>query len=151
MIEKQKSNRRTPAKALAKVAEVAREATASVEALVRSVFTPSKSSDDDTKPKGTPKMAAKKKTAPKKKYGATASTKVEKTMHERKHGTLRSGSGQKVKSKKQAIAIGLSEARAAGGKVPSAPKKKSSASAKTSPKKKTAPKKKSSSPKKKAA
>jgi hypothetical protein len=40
-------------------------------------------------------------------------------MHERKHGTLRSGrSGRKVKSRKQAIAIGLSEARRAGGKVP---------------------------------
>ena len=43
-------------------------------------------------------------------------------MHERKKGTLRSGSGKKVKSKKQAIAIGLSEARKAGEKVP---KKKS--------------------------
>jgi len=52
-----------------------------------------------------------------------ASSKVEKTMHERKHGTLRSGSGKKVTSKKQAIAIGLSEARKAGAKVP---KKKSS-------------------------
>ena len=45
-------------------------------------------------------------------------SKVEKTMHERKHGTLRSGSGKKVTSKKQAIAIGLSEARKAGAKVP---------------------------------
>jgi hypothetical protein len=44
-------------------------------------------------------------------------------MHERKHGTLRSGgSGKKVTSRKQAIAIGLSEARRAGGKVPRAPK-----------------------------
>ena len=48
----------------------------------------------------------------------TAQSKVEKTMRERKHGTLRSGSGKKVTSKKQAIAIGLSEARKAGGKVP---------------------------------
>ena len=47
-----------------------------------------------------------------------AQSKVEKAMHERKHGTLRSGSGKKVKSKKQAIAIGLSEARKAGAKVP---------------------------------
>ena len=53
----------------------------------------------------------------------TAQSKVEKTMRERKHGTLRSGSGKKVTSKKQAIAIGLSEARKAGAKVP---KKKSS-------------------------
>ncbi|HET9325305.1 MAG TPA: DUF6496 domain-containing protein, partial [Candidatus Eisenbacteria bacterium] len=52
-------------------------------------------------------------------YGQKASTKVEKAMHERKHGTLRSGrSGKKVTSRKQAIAIGLSEARREGGKVP---------------------------------
>jgi hypothetical protein len=54
-----------------------------------------------------------------KKYGKKASQKVEKAMHEMKRGTLRSGgSGKKVKSRKQAIAIGLSEARRAGGKVP---------------------------------
>ena len=59
-------------------------------------------------------------------YGKKASDKVEKAMHERKHGTLKSGgSGKKVTSKKQAIAIGLSEARKEGGKVPAA--KKSSA------------------------
>src|SRR3954467_11824079 len=52
------------------------------------------------------------------KYGRKAQDKVEKVMHERKHGTLRSGSGQKVTSRKQAIAIGLSEARRAGGTVP---------------------------------
>jgi hypothetical protein len=53
------------------------------------------------------------------KYGRKASEKVEKAMHERKRGTLRSGgSGRKVTSRKQAIAIGLSEARRAGGKVP---------------------------------
>jgi hypothetical protein len=58
-------------------------------------------------------------------YGPKASDKVGKAMHERKQGTLRSGgSGAKVKSRKQAIAIGLSEARAAGGKVPTAPKRK---------------------------
>jgi len=58
-------------------------------------------------------------------YGKKASDKVEKAMHERKHGTLKSGrSGKKVTSRKQAIAIGLSEARAEGGKVPS--RKKSS-------------------------
>ena len=53
------------------------------------------------------------------KYGRKASEKVEKTMRERKRGTLKSGSGKKVTSKKQAIAIGLSEARREGGKVPS--------------------------------
>lgn len=51
-------------------------------------------------------------------YGKTAQRKVAKTMRERKAGTLRSGSGRRVTSRKQAIAIGLSEARKAGGKVP---------------------------------
>jgi hypothetical protein len=52
-------------------------------------------------------------------YGKKASQKVEKAMHERKRGTLKSGrSGKKVTSRKQAIAIGLSEARREGGKVP---------------------------------
>ena len=59
------------------------------------------------------------------KYGKKASEKVEKVMRERKRGTLKSGSsGKKVTSRKQAIAIGLSEARRAGAKVP--PPKKSS-------------------------
>jgi hypothetical protein len=52
------------------------------------------------------------------KYGKKASEKVKKAMHERKRGTLKSGSGKKVTSKKQAIAIGLSEARERGAKVP---------------------------------
>jgi hypothetical protein len=52
------------------------------------------------------------------KYGKKAQAKVEKVMHERKAGTLKSGSGKKVTSRKQAIAIGLSEARKAGAKVP---------------------------------
>jgi hypothetical protein len=52
-------------------------------------------------------------------YGKKAAKKVKRTMQERKHGTLRSGrSRRKVTSKKQAIAIGLSEARKAGAKVP---------------------------------
>ena len=51
-------------------------------------------------------------------YGQKAQEKVEKAMHERKAGTLKSGSGKKVTGKKQAIAIGLSEARKEGGKVP---------------------------------
>jgi len=60
------------------------------------------------------------------KYGRKAEAKVKKAMHERKEGTLRSGkSGKKVKSRKQAIAIGLSEARRAGGKVPKKSAKKS--------------------------
>jgi hypothetical protein len=55
------------------------------------------------------------------KYGKKAQEKVEATMHEFKEGKLKSGgSGRKVKNPKQAIAIGLSEARKAGGKVPSA-------------------------------
>lgn len=58
------------------------------------------------------------------KYGKKAQEKVERAMHEMKRGELKSGkSGKKVTSRKQAIAIGLSEARAAGGKVP--PVKKS--------------------------
>jgi hypothetical protein len=55
-------------------------------------------------------------------YGKSATRKVKRAMHERKKGTLKSGrSGKTVTSRKQAIAIGLSEARRAGGKVP--PKK----------------------------
>jgi len=58
------------------------------------------------------------------KYSKKASKKVERAMHERKRGTLKSGrSGKKVKSRKQAIAIGLSEARRSGARVP---RKKSS-------------------------
>ena len=53
------------------------------------------------------------------KYGKKARSKVKSAMHERKRGTLKSGrSGKRVKSRKQAIAIGLSEARRAGAKVP---------------------------------
>ena len=57
------------------------------------------------------------------KYGDKASETVERAMHEMKRGKLKSGrGGRKVKSRKQAIAIGLSEARRAGGKVPPVPK-----------------------------
>ncbi len=74
------------------------------------------------------------------KYSKKAQEKVEKAMHEKKRGTLRSGrSGKKVTSRKQAIAIGLSEAREAGAKVP----RKKGAAKKTA-KKKSAPKKRSS-------
>lgn len=69
-------------------------------------------------------------------YGKKAQEKVEETMRERKQGTLRSGSGAKVTSRKQAIAIGLSEARKEGGKVPS--KKSSGTAAKKSAGSKTA-------------
>ena len=57
------------------------------------------------------------------KYSKKAEKTVESAMHRQKKGTLKSGSGQTVKSRKQAIAIGLSEAREKGAKVPPAPKK----------------------------
>ena len=60
------------------------------------------------------------------KYGRSAQKNVKSAMRRRKKGTLKSGSGRKVTSRKQAIAIGLSEAREKGGKVPS---RKSSRSA----------------------
>lgn len=61
------------------------------------------------------------------KYSPKAKEKMGKVMHEYKEGTLKSGgSNKKVKSRKQAIAIGLSEARKAGAKVPRARKKKTS-------------------------
>jgi hypothetical protein len=73
------------------------------------------------------------------KYSTKASAKVERAMKKRKAGTLKSGrSGRKVKSRKQAIAIGLSEARAAGAKVP----KKAAKKRKAAKKKKTAKKRK---------
>jgi hypothetical protein len=73
-------------------------------------------------------VAAKKKSTARKK----AQAKVRKVMHEYKHGQLKSGGRAKVKSRKQAIAIGLSEARKAGAKVP--PKKKGSAKKSTAKK-----------------
>ena len=75
------------------------------------------------------------------KYGKKAGKKVEKAMHERKRGTLKSGSGKKVTSKKQAIAIGLSEARKEGGKVPAKKSSKKRSSKKRSSKKSTSKKK----------
>lgn len=62
-------------------------------------------------------MAARKKSGARK-YGKAASKRVESAMRRRKKGTLKSGSGRKVTSRKQAIAIGLSEAREKGAKVP---------------------------------
>jgi len=79
------------------------------------------------------------------KYGKKAQDKVEKAMHERKKGTLKSGSsGKKVTSRKQAIAIGLSEARRAGGKVPSKKSSSKKSSSKKSSSKKSSSKKSSS-------
>ena len=62
-------------------------------------------------------MPAKKKTS-RRKYGKAASKSVKSALHRKKRGTLKSGRGGKVKSRKQAIAIGLSEARKKGAKVP---------------------------------
>lgn len=75
-------------------------------------------------------MAAKKSSS-RRRYEKKAAETVERALHERKRGTLRSGrSGKKVTSRKQAIAIGLSEAREAGGKVPPPPRTRSGKSAK---------------------
>ena len=63
-------------------------------------------------------MGARKKSAGRRKYGKAAGTSVKRAMTKRKSGTLKSGSGRKVNSREQAIAIGLSEARAKGAKVP---------------------------------
>jgi hypothetical protein len=69
------------------------------------------------------------------KYGKAASKTVKSAMRRRKSGTLKSGSGRTVKSRKQAIAIGLSEARSKGAKVPRRRSaRKSSASSRTSKK-----------------
>ncbi|MGE0865783.1 MAG: DUF6496 domain-containing protein [Vicinamibacterales bacterium] len=64
------------------------------------------------------------------KYGKAASKNVASAMRRRKKGTLKSGSGKTVRSRKQAIAIGLSEAREKGGKVPSRKGKKKAGTAK---------------------
>ena len=72
------------------------------------------------------------------KYSKGAAKKVKRAMHKRKSGTLKSGSGRTVKSRKQAIAIGLSEARKKGAKVPK--KKTAKKGAKKTGKKKTAKK-----------
>jgi hypothetical protein len=79
------------------------------------------------------------------KYGKKASKKVERAMHERKRGKLKSGrSGKKVTSKKQAIAIGLSEARKEGAKVPKKKGSKKGGSKKGGSRKKGGSKKKTS-------
>jgi hypothetical protein len=80
-------------------------------------------------------MAKKAKKASGRKYSRKASDKVEEVMHEKKRGKLRSSSGQKVTSRKQAIAIGLSEARREGAKVPAKKTSRKRSSAKTARKK----------------
>ena len=80
-------------------------------------------------------MAARRKSSTRK-YGKAASKSVKRAMHKRKAGTLKSGKGRhpKVKSREQAIAIGLSEARAAGAKVPRKRTSKKSSTKKSSAK-----------------
>jgi hypothetical protein len=87
-------------------------------------------------------MAAKKSSGGRR-YGKAASKSVKRAMHKRKTGTLKSGAGRhpKVKSREQAIAIGLSEARAKGAKVPRKRSSKKSSSKRSSAKKGTARKK----------
>jgi hypothetical protein len=102
-------------------------------------------------------MAARKKSGGRK-YGKAASKRVESAMRRRKKGTLKSGSGRKVKSRKQAIAIGLSEAREKGAKVPrkktgrksGAKKSGAKKSARKTTRKKTSSRKKSSGGKKRS-
>jgi hypothetical protein len=97
-------------------------------------------------------MAARKKSSGGRKYGKAAGKSVKRAMHKRKSGTLKSGSGRKVKSRKQAIAIGLSEARESGAKVPrkrsskksSGGRKKSAGGRKKSTRKKSSSRKRSS-------
>ena len=99
-------------------------------------------------------MAARKKSSSGRKYGKAAGKSVKRAMRKRKSGTLKSGrSGRKVTSRKQAIAIGLSEARESGAKVPrkrsskksSGGRKKSSGGRKKSTRKKSSSRKRSSS------
>jgi hypothetical protein len=80
-------------------------------------------------------MAKKARKSSGRKYGKKAAKKVEKVMREKKRGTLRSGSGGKVTSRKQAIAIGLSEARREGAKVPAKKTSRKRSAAKTARKK----------------
>jgi hypothetical protein len=83
-----------------------------------------KSAAKKTSTKKAPAKKAAKKSSPARKYSPSASKNVETEMREMKKGTLKSGrSGKKVTNPKQAIAIGLSEARKAGKKVPPVPKK----------------------------
>jgi hypothetical protein len=91
-------------------------------------------------------MAARKKSSSRRKYGKSASKSVKRAMHKKKHGTLKSGKGRhpRVKSREQAIAIGLSEARAKGAKVPRKKSTRKKSTAKKSTRKKSTRKKSSS-------
>ena len=91
-------------------------------------------------------MAARKKSSSRRKYGKSASKSVKRAMHKKKSGTLKSGKGRhpKVKSREQAIAIGLSEAREKGAKVPRKKSSRKTSSRKTSSRKKSTRKKSSS-------
>jgi hypothetical protein len=83
-------------------------------------------------------MAARKKSSGGRKYGKAASKSVKRAMHKRKSGTLKSGrSGRKVTSRKQAIAIALSEAREKGAKVPRKRSSKKSSGGRKSTRKKS--------------
>ncbi|HXT15667.1 MAG TPA: DUF6496 domain-containing protein [Gemmatimonadaceae bacterium] len=85
-------------------------------------------------------MASRKKSGGRKKYGKAAGKSVKSAMHRRKKGTLKrgkSGHGGKVKSRKQAIAIGLSEARKKGAKVPRKKSSRKKSSRKKSSRKKS--------------
>jgi hypothetical protein len=89
-------------------------------------------------------MAARKKSSSRRKYGKSAGKRVESAMRRRKKGTLKSGrSGKTVKSRKQAIAIGLSEAREKGAKVPRKRSSKRSSAKRSSAKKSSGGRKKS--------
>jgi hypothetical protein len=77
------------------------------------------------------------------KYGKKAGDKIEESLHEMKEGKLMTGTGKKVTSRKQAIAIGLSEARSEGGKVPKKAAAKKSPAKKSSTAKSAAKKNKS--------
>jgi hypothetical protein len=91
-------------------------------------------------------MAARKKRSGRKKYGKAAGKRVESAMRRRKKGTLKSGKGGKggkVKSRKQAIAIGLSEARKKGAKVPRKKSSRKKSSRKKSSRKKSGGRKRS--------
>ena len=97
-------------------------------------------------------MAARKKSGGRK-YGKAAGKRVESAMRRRKKGTLKSGSGRKVTSRKQAIAIGLSEAREKGAKVPrkkTGRKSTAKKSGRKTTRKKTSSRKKSSGRKKRS-
>lgn len=85
-------------------------------------FSATRKKSSATKKSPAKKSSSSRKKSSARKYSPSAGKNVEKEMHKYKKGSLKSGSGGKVKSKKQAIAIGLSEARRSGKKVP---KKKS--------------------------